>query len=211
MRRPSRSATLRAAERRPNTEAIVPRRGSRRVSRRSRVWIRRLIVIFLAATGCSQTRTRLEPNPDPALMDDVTFLHHLRTRPVVSVDEGMRAVLLLRGSTEQWPTYKERRMELERLEAVQAAWNLHADARLDKGTLAYMVHGIAALRPSVNDRLASLTGLGDRRYALRTCIHEGLMPYGIAAEAVTGSELVALLASLESRVVPPAAAGAAVP
>lgn len=135
-------------------------------------------------------------------LDDATFLHRLRSLPVVTVDEGMRSILLLHGPTSQWPTFEDRWAELERRGAVRGAWKLRADDLLDHGTLAYMVRHLANLPRGVNDRLASWSGIGDRRYALKTCIHEGIVPYAISRERVTGAELLSILARIEDRVTP---------
>ncbi len=153
-----------------------------------------------AFTSCSRPQRQFQPSPDPHSLDDATFLHYLQTLPVVTVDEGMRAVLLLQGTTGQWPTYEARAGELLHRKAVRPEWKLQADELIDKGTLAHMVLALTNLPRSANNRLASWTRLGDRRYALKTCVHEGLMPYAVDHERVTGGELLALLAAAERNV-----------
>jgi hypothetical protein len=143
-----------------------------------------------------------EPAQDPGALDDVSFLHYLATVPVVTVDEGMRAVLLLEGEGARWPTFNERSKELHRIGAVKAAWHLQQEQILNKGTLAYMLRTICKLRRSFNERLAAATGIGDRRYALATCIHAGLLPYGLAHEPVTGGELLSALTAAERQLGP---------
>lgn len=159
-----------------------------------------LAIPVIGGLSCSHGGRKTPPAQDPMTLDDTTFLHHLRSLPVVTVDEGMRAVLLLRGPTSDWPTFESRCAELERLGAIRRNWNLRADGLLDHGTLAYMVRRLAQLPPGINDRIASWTGLGERRYALKTCIHEGVVPYAVARDRVSGAELLATLAQIETRV-----------
>ncbi|GAF69285.1 unnamed protein product, partial [marine sediment metagenome] len=130
-------------------------------------------------------RRTFQPEQDEASLDDVSFLHYLATVPVVTVDEGMRAVLLLTGDSTQWPTFEKRYEELRGRGAVKAAWRLRSGRILDKGTLAYMLRTVCSGARSLNEILASKTGIGDRRYALKACVDEGVLPHGLAHEPVT--------------------------
>ncbi len=149
--------------------------------------------------GCAAPRRTFQPPHDPATLDDTAFVHYLATVPVASVDEGLRAVLMLTGPTSQWPTFEERRAELLRLGALRPEWELEANQILDKGTLAYMLRVLCRLPHGLSEVLAKATHLGSRRYALKTCIDEGMLPYATAEEPVTGAELLGALTKAEAR------------
>lgn len=138
-----------------------------------------------------------QPEHDPATLDDVSFLHYLATVPVVTVDEGLRAVLLLTDAKTGPTTFEQRYELLLQRGAVKSAWRLSADQVLDKGSLAYIVRITCELPRGLNELFASVTGLGDRRYALNVCIREELMPYAVPHEAVTGGELLSALTNAE--------------
>lgn len=157
-----------------------------------------LLLVLLAA--CQTPVRKFQPDQDPATLDDTAFLHYLPTVPVVTVDEGMRAVLLLEGPTTQWPTHEQRRAALEQRGAVLPSWRLESDRILDKGTLAYMLRVRCRVPRSVGDVLGDGLRLGDRRSAMKTCIDAGLLPYGTEYEPVTGGELLSALTRAESRV-----------
>lgn len=119
-------------------------------------------------------------------MSEMVFLHYLATAPTVSVGEGKRAVLQLLPDVDIAAMTRE-------------SWGLSEGDLLDKGTLAYMLRTACLLPRGVNEMLlANTVGLGDRRYALRTCIYEGLMPSGRATEPVTGGELLSAIAAAEA-------------
>lgn len=158
---------------------------------------------LMLASCAALPKRSFVPEMDPATLDDVTFIHYLASVPTVTVAEGARGVLLLRGATEQWPTYAEQRGELSRIGAIKLEWQLAPDDTLDMGTLGYMLRVICGLSPSVSQRVASLTGFGERRYALRRCIDAGLLPYAASGQPVRGGELVAALAKAEKFVAPP--------
>ncbi|MFQ5413391.1 MAG: hypothetical protein ACE5E6_02935, partial [Phycisphaerae bacterium] len=114
-----------------------------------------------------------------------------------TVDEGFRAVLLVAGGADAASTFDARRAALVRRAAVDDTWPLVEDQLLDNGTLAYMLSRICDLPRGVNERLARMTGWGRRRYALRTCVHEGLMTYGPAHAFVTGGALLAAVTAAD--------------
>ncbi len=147
--------------------------------------------------GCTLPHRTVEPERSPARLDDVEFVHYLAAAPTVTVEEGARAVLLLTGPTSRWPTFADQRAELARVGAFKERWGLHAEDTLDKGTLAFMLGTICRLPRGLNEVLATWTALGDRRYALRTCVDRGLLAYGLPHEAVAGGELLSALTRAE--------------
>ncbi len=179
--------------------SVVPQRGTRRHFVRFAV-AGLFVCMMVLDNGCTMPRRTFQPEQDEASLDDVSFLHYLATMPVVTVDEGMRAVLLLTGDSTQWPTFEKRYEELRGRGAVKAAWRLRSGRILDKGTLAYMLRTVCDGAPSLNEILASKTGLGDRRYALKACVDEGVLLYGLSHEPVTGGELLSALTKVEQHV-----------
>ncbi len=171
---------------------------------RSLTGARRCCVLFALAcvgfTGCAQPRRQFAPAIDPAGLSDTAFLHYLARTPVVTVDEGTRAVLLLVGSTSEWSSPQERMDELLRRGAIKAAWRLKSDQVLDVGTLAYTLRVVCGVPPGLNDRIGKVTGLADRRAAVRTCHYAGLMPYAVPHAPVTGGALLAALTHGEAYV-----------
>jgi len=149
-------------------------------------------------TGCVQPKRSLTPEVDPATLNDTVFLHYLARTPLVTVDEGQRAVLLLVGSTDQWPTPEARSKELSQRGAIKSAWRLDQDGVLDVGTLAHMLRVVCDAPPGLNDRLGSWIGWGDRRAALKTCAFEDLLPYSVPHAPVTGGALVSALTRAEA-------------
>ena len=117
--------------------------------------------------------------------------------PTVTVAEGVRAVGLLVGPTQQPTTFEDQRSHLESIGALKPGWRLQPLDTLDKGTLGYMLTAICKTPRSLTEAASAVTGLGDRRYALKTCIDEGLLPYGVAHDAVTGGELISALSKAE--------------
>ena len=141
-------------------------------------------LVILLAAGCHAPTTATAPRQDTSAMSDIVFLHYLAAAPTVTVGEGQRAISML----------------LDRPDAActKESWGLVDDAVLDKGTFAYMLRTACDLPRGVNEVvLADTVGLGDRRYALKTCIYEGLMPYGRASDPITGGELLSALTSAE--------------
>jgi hypothetical protein len=152
------------------------------------------LAVLLA--GCSNVRN-YEPQLDPDTLDGTTFLHYLGTVPVVSVEEGCRAILLVADGTETLDSHEERYGELVRRGMVRTSWGLQPEHVLDKGSLAYMAARVCQLPRGVNSHLFGSWGLGDRRYAMRDVIAAGIMPYDVPEHAVRGGELLAALGKID--------------
>ena len=163
------------------------------LARRATVRLGLAVVVFMPLIGCSLPKRQFVPERDPSRMSDDIFLHYLASVPVVTVDEGMRAFLLLRGPSSKWPGHNLRKGELLRIDAVELRWKLPPYQVLDKGTAAHMLRTICDLPTGVNEHIARVTHIGQRRYALRACVDAGLMPYGRATDPMTGGDLLAAL------------------
>ncbi len=167
-------------------------------------WVRRIPLVmavgYVAFLACSAPRRTWIPLRPADQIDESSFLHYLARVPVVTVDEGARAVLMLIGPTDPEASFEQRWSELERLGAVREGWGCVPEDTLDKGTLAHMLARICKLPIGPNDWVSATLGLGDRRYALRSCVYHGLMAQGIPQDPVTGGELLSALIAAESRI-----------
>ncbi len=155
------------------------------------------LCISALASGCAAPKRVYKPGQDPSGLNDLAFVHYLAQVPVVTVDEGTRAVLMITGPTGRWPTYQQRVAELKRLGAIKDAWRLEPDQILTKGTLAYTIRTICELPGSLNESLSAVTGLGERRYALQTCVAERVLPFGRPGDPVTGGEILSAVTEAE--------------
>lgn len=158
-----------------------------------------VFVWCLIITGCALPSRTIQPVRRAADLDDVRFTHYLAAVHTITVDEGMRAVLMLIGDTKQWPAHEDRLRALESRGAFKSSWGLQPDQILDHGTLAYMLRNVCDMEPGLNESVATYTGLGDRRYALKTCIYEGILPYTQSQKPVTGGEMHSALTRAEKR------------
>ncbi|RME40050.1 MAG: hypothetical protein D6788_04220 [Planctomycetota bacterium] len=150
-----------------------------------------------AVVSCRTPHRRYRPPHDPDRMSDTVFLHYLASVPVVNVEEGVRAVLMLTEEGKRLDTYESRYEALRDMGAIRPAWRLRPGQVLDKGTLAFWLRTLCRLPRSVNERISDRIGWGDRRNALKVCIYEGLMPHGLPQEPVRGGEMVSALTAAE--------------
>jgi hypothetical protein len=155
------------------------------------------MILSVVLAGCSAPHRTYQPPQDPSALDDTALLHYLAAVPTVTVAEGVRAVGLLLDPTPGPASFDDQRRRLEEVGALKPGWGLAPDETLEKGTLAFMLSVVCKTPRSLNESAASLTNLGDRRYALKTCIDEGLLPYGLPHDPVTGGELLSALSRAE--------------
>lgn len=158
-----------------------------------------LATVFLFQAGCVAPRRAFTPPLDVTALEDVGFLHYLASVPIVTVEEGVRAVLLLDTSAAPATTFDERLTILIERGGVRREWKLQPDQTLDHGTLAFMLTVTCGTTRSLSEFLAASSGLGVRRYALKTCIAEGLLAYALPHDPVSGGQLVAALTRAEDR------------
>jgi len=157
-----------------------------------------LAIAALVATmpsGCAVPRRVAEPKVSPDRLSATAFVHYLAEAPVVTVDEGGRAALLLAGrdtadASDRWAWLRSRGM-------VRTSWNLSPDSVLDHGTFAFMLCRALDIEPDLNARLASLFGIGRRRAAMRTAVYEGLLDPVAAHDPIAGGAVAAALARAE--------------
>jgi hypothetical protein len=155
------------------------------------------VALLMFQVNCAAPRRVIAPSVDPSALDDTAFLHYLATVPTVTVAEGVRAIGILVGPTQQPTTFENHRTRLEQLGALKTSRRLQPYNTLDKGTLAYMLAVVCKTPRSLTETASAVTGLGERRYALKTCIDEGLLSYGLPHDPVTGGELLSALSKAE--------------
>jgi len=156
-----------------------------------------VMLLGLVVVGCLAPHRTYQPPQDPSALDDTAFLHYLATVPTVTVAEGVRAVGLLLDPTPRPASFDDQRRRLEKVGALKPGWALAPEETLEKAILAFMLSVVCKTPRSLNEAAATLTNLGDRRYALKTCIDEGLLPYGLPHDPVTGGELLSALSRAE--------------
>jgi len=149
-------------------------------------------------SGCATPKRRFQPAVEPNTLPAHVFVHYLATMPVATVDEGCRAVLLLTANGEKAKSFPERRVVLQRLGAWHPSWSIEGDSVLDKGTLAYMLRVLCAMPHGITESLLGDWGASARRYALRTCTYEGVLPYGQPHQPVSGGMLQSAINRAES-------------
>ena len=60
------------------------------------------LVLGFANAGCALPHRSIQPAHNQAELDDLRFTHYLATVPVVTVNEGARAVLMLIEVIASW-------------------------------------------------------------------------------------------------------------
>lgn len=141
--------------------------------------------------GCSQT-LRVEQADAGEKVGGDAFLHeHLAKTSAVTVAEAYRAMLFLADGDDKHADFDARRAELESRKIARPEWGLSREACIDKGSVAYMICQIIKLQGGVNFNVfGRLTGLGDRRYAVRELAYLEIMPPASPHRYITGGELV---------------------
>jgi hypothetical protein len=130
---------------------------------------------------------------EPQRLDQTRFVHYLATLPAVTLGEAARAMLILTDGEETADTAAARMGEVERRGWIRPAWGLEPEDTVDRATLGYLLFRACDLPDSVNTMVWGSWGAGDRRYAMRQAVANGLMEYGPEYELVTGGEFVAAL------------------
>jgi len=150
-----------------------------------------LLAIPLIA-GCSQVRT-YQPPADPNTLDSTQFVHYLARVPVVNYAETCRAMVILLDEDNPASDQAGREALLSDRGVVRAAWHIPPDHVVDMGTLAFMLSKACDLPPTAGTVVFGSWGLGDRRYAHRQVVSEGLMEYAPVYKPVAGGDLVLAL------------------
>ncbi len=156
-----------------------------------------MLVLLLA--GCAVTRP--QPKIDPATLDRDSFLSWLADQPMVSASEAYRAVLIAETDQDPGSDFAINQQEVFRRDIARPEWKLKSDQAVDKATAAFMAVQVAKLRGGINLNLfGRALHLGDRRYAYREVIYEGLWQnVGTPYMVLTGGEFVTFLTWADER------------
>lgn len=154
------------------------------------------LALVIVAAGCSQTRS-YEPPVDPHTLDETQYVHYLASVPLVTYEEGCRALVILMEGKDRFSSHEEREAFLRSAGVVRESWKLSPEKTLDTGTLAFMLAAACDVPPTVDTILLGSWGLGDRRYALRQMVDEGLLSPAPDYKPVAGGDLVMALAHAE--------------
>ena len=157
-----------------------------------------LLLAALSHFACVVERREFVPPRHPDTVSDAAFPHYLAVLPIVTVDEAGRGLFLVLGPTTDWPTATSRLDELTQRGAIRTEWDLEPDDVLTFGTLGYMLQELLDLPKGINATVSRKTGIGERRYALATCVYEGVLPYRLPNEPVTGGELLFAMTEAEA-------------
>lgn len=157
-----------------------------------------------ALAGCSSAARTVTP-VDRTGLSSVAYAHSIANAPVATVGSAAKLLVDLSAGGEGADDDAELTESsaydgLLARGSIRSAWGLSTNAVLDAGTLAFMLRAEGDLVQSTNERLASFTGLGDRRYALRSCIADGLLPPQRADAPVSGGALLDAVANLAERI-----------
>lgn len=155
------------------------------------------MLILVTMAGCAATRPA--PQIDPAGLDSDAFLAWLADQPMVGAAEAYRAMLLL--ATQEDPGYDWDVLQREAFarRIARPEWKLGPDTAIDKATASYMAAQVLSLPGGINLNLfGRALHLGDRRYAFREVVREGLLHESYPYEVITGGEFVALISRADA-------------
>ena len=156
-------------------------------------------VILLLAAGCAVTRP--QPGINPGVLDRDSFLSWLADQPLVSAAEAYRAMLIAASDQDPGSDFQKNEQEVFRRDIARPEWKLKPDQAVDKATVAFMVAQVAKVRGGINlNVLGRALHLGDRRYAYRQLVYEGLpQNSGTPYMVLTGGEFVSFLTWADER------------
>jgi hypothetical protein len=156
------------------------------------------VLAACGSLGCTQT-LRVEQADAGEKASADAFLHdHLQNQPMVTVAEAYRAVLMLAEGEDKYTDFDARRSALESRGIARPEWGLRREACIDRGSVAYMVCQVIKLCGGINFNLfGRLTGVSDRRYAVRELDYAGIMEPSAPYRYITGGELVDVVAKAD--------------
>ncbi len=151
------------------------------------------ITMLLLLTGCAVTKPR--PRINPATLDRDSYFSWLADQALVSTDEAYRAMLIAATDKDPGADFETLQREVFEKGISRPEWKLRPDQAIDKATAAYMAVQVAKVPGGINLNLfGRALHLGDRRYAYREVVYEGIgwgdsPPYAV----ITGGEFLSLL------------------
>lgn len=123
------------------------------------------------------------------LADTAEFYDDVIDKDRASFSETMIGISLLRSRAIEPPSFETARDALRQAGILPEDWNYAADSPVTKSMLAYLVCKTLGIKGGVTMRLFGIT----ERYALRECIHLGLIGEGPPTRYIPGRELLGVL------------------
>lgn len=129
----------------------------------------------------------------PGVLDihasDTSFYRELAGKQVATLDDGYRAICILRTGKDDGAKFEDRRALLVRDGIVPDSWPAEPQTKLTKGKLALMVCKALNIKGGLIARIFGMT----ERYALRELAYLGIMPQKSGHLFVSGTELLSVL------------------
>jgi hypothetical protein len=144
-----------------------------------------LVPVLLGAQDKPQ-----EPKPKESR---TAYLRRVFEKDRAGYGDACRAVLSLVKDEHSDGGFEDLRKDLEARGIVDGAWDLAESSPLERGTLAYMLCKAFGIKGGVTMGVFGVS----RRYALRECVHLGLMPGGTVGQYLSGRELIDVLGNVE--------------
>jgi len=150
-------------------------------------------VVICGTFACSSSpRVRFQPTP---VKESARFTREVVDKEAVTVRDGVAAILILIDKYEPNRTF-EQQLDLIGQDVIEQKerTKLKDSDTLTRGTLAYLITGALETKGGLTMRIFGRSN----RYALRECIDCGIIEKGSAGSAVSGRELISVLANAES-------------
>ncbi|MBI3857653.1 MAG: hypothetical protein HY293_18380 [Planctomycetes bacterium] len=130
-----------------------------------------------------------KPAAAPAKESRTAYLRRIFEKDRATYGDACRMTLSLIKGEHTDADFATNSGDLAGRGVVSADWGLQEASLLTKGTLAYMVCQALEIKGGLTMRIFGI----NRRYALRECLHRGLIASGTTDEFVTGRELIDVL------------------
>ncbi len=147
---------------------------------------RRSIAVLVAFFVAITTLGGLADNGNGS---STSFYRDLAKKKAATVEDGYRAICILKADKNEEMKFEERRDYLVKEGIVPESWSLQPQTELTKGKLAYLVCKALEIKGGVIMRVFGVS----ERYALRELAYLRIMPQKSAHFFVSGTELLAVL------------------
>jgi hypothetical protein len=122
------------------------------------------------------------------------YVRRIYEKDRASYGDACRAILSLAAGEHTDADFVAIQKDLTGRAIVEEVWGLGENSPLTKGTLAAMLCRTLGIKGGLTASLFGLT----RRYALRECLHIGLMESGMTEEHISGREFIDVMTNGEN-------------
>ena len=157
--------------------------------------MRKTLAAVLAAALASLPLLGAQEKPQEAKPKErrTAYLRRIFEKDRAGFGDACRAVLSFVKDEHSDDDFGAVRKDLESRGIVDAGWELGEDSPLDRGTLAAMLCRALGIKGGLTMGVFGAT----RRYALRECVHLGLIPGGTTGQYLSGREFMDALGNAE--------------